>query len=158
MPVPYIITNCPWKILLTHGLGNNWGSSASDVNFALSTVSGSSSGSPPHTSHGFQPGSISRPICIVPTCLHSWHRNLFVSSVLWFNCTPPRVWGAMWKGRILEHVTISHLASSSLFLSPFHLYFPILQNQINPTNPLFPPPDHSILTQAPQGLACFPMA
>lgn len=149
MPVPYIITNCPWKILLTHGLGNDWGSSASNFNFSLSTVSVSSSSLLPHISHSFQPGSISQPICIVPTRLHSWHRNLFMSSILWFKCTSPRIWGAMWKGRILEHMTISHLASCSLFLSPFHLSFLLLQNQINPTNPLFFSPQTILFSPRP---------
>ena len=42
----------------SHGLKAKWGSSASDFNFTLSTISLNSCGLHPHLSESFQPGSI----------------------------------------------------------------------------------------------------
>ena len=55
----------------SHGLKAKWGSSASDVNFALSTISLNSCGLHPHLSESFQPGSIHcSKFAITSTWLH----------------------------------------------------------------------------------------
>lgn len=115
------VTNHPQTIFLSHGLGANWGSSASDWNFALSTDAESYCGLHLRISHSFQHGGISCPKFVLhQPGFTSSHKHRLMSSILWFSYPSPRIWGTMWKDHILEHMAFSHLVGYSLFLSLFH--------------------------------------